>query len=226
MFGRFRVTIIDRNEIAREGMRRILSDRGLGPVDTRSDASGVRCGAGHLVVVTCADAADALAACRIVRADRPDARIAVVVDDCCSDIVVDALAAGADGILSRGITVEPLVASLHLIALGEKLIPTSVVESMPSRSRATRLVLPERTDLSAREMAVLDRIAAGRANKLISRDLGIAEGTVKVHVKSILRKLGLANRTQAALWAAERGTATPAPPPSPIATVPAGGMIQ
>ena len=222
MAGTLRIVIIDRNEIAREGLRRLLSDRGLGVVETRADALDLPADDIHLVLVTSASTSDARAACRTVRVARPAVRIVVLADECCSDLVVDALADGADGVLSRAIAVDPMIAYLHLVVLGEKVIPTSVVDDMPSRSRARRSALPDPADLSAREMAVLERIAAGRANKLISRDLGIAEGTVKVHVKSILRKLGLANRTQAALWAAGRGSV-----PAPLLTsVPIMGMVR
>lgn len=209
MFRRYRISIVDRNEIAREGLRRIFAERGVGAVDTRPDVSDLGSGMDHLIVITCADRDESLDCCRMARARYAGARIVIVVDDCCADIVMDALAAGADGVLSRFITVEPLIASLHLIALGEKVIPTCVVEEMPVRPRSPRLTSSDESDLSTRELAVLDRMAAGRPNKLISRDLGIAEGTVKVHVKSILRKLGVANRTQAALWAVDRGNVAP-----------------
>jgi two-component system nitrate/nitrite response regulator NarL len=222
MSGRLRIVIIDRNEIAREGLRRVLSDCGIGSVETCADAGDLPEGSVHLVLVTSASTADAREACRMVREARPQARIVVLADDCCSDLVVDALADGADGVLSRAIAIDPMIAYLHLVVLGEKVIPSSVVDDMPSRSRARRSAMPDPADLSVRELAVLERIAAGRANKLISRDLGIAEGTVKVHVKSILRKLGLANRTQAALWAAGRG-AVPAPL---LLSVPIMGMVQ
>jgi len=222
MSGRLRIVIIDRNEIAREGLRRTLSDCGLGVVETRPDATALPEGDIGVVLVTCSSTVDARETCRTIRDTRPEVRIVVLADDCCSDVVVDALADGADGVLSRTIAVDPMIAYLHLVVLGEKVIPTSVVDDMPSRSRARRSALPDAADLSVREMAVLERIAAGRANKLISRDLGIAEGTVKVHVKSILRKLGLANRTQAALWAAGR----PSVPAAQMMTSPIVGMVQ
>jgi len=222
MSGRLRIVIIDRNEIAREGLRRMLSDCGLGIVETRAHAGDLPDGAVHLALVTCVSTAEAREACRSVREHRPEVRIVVLADDCCSDVVVDALADGADGVLSRTIAVDPMIAYLHLVVLGEKVIPTSVVDDMPSRSRARRSALPDASDLSVREMAVLERIAAGRANKLISRDLGIAEGTVKVHVKSILRKLGLANRTQAALWAARRASV----PTAQTMASPTAGMVR
>ena len=204
MFERLVISIIDRNEIAREGLKRIFADRGFGLVETMSDAYDLTVRPAHLVVITCADHSESIEFCTIAHSRYPEARIVLVVDGCCSDVVVDALDAGADGVLSRSISIEPMIASLGLIAMGEKVIPTCIVEDLPSRSRMPRSMASDCSDLSVRELAVLDRIAAGRANKLISRDLGIAEGTVKVHVKSILRKLGLVNRTQAALWAAGR----------------------
>lgn len=206
MFRHHRISIIDRNEIAREGLRRVLLDSGVGSIETGSVVEGLVAGPGHLVLVTCADRVEAMSNCRKARKALPASRIVVLVQDCCSEIVVEAIENGADGVLSRAMPLEPMLASLHLIALGEKVIPTCVVERLPSGPRPPVSMVVDDSALSTREIAVLGRIAAGRANKLISRDLGIAEGTVKVHVKSILRKLGVANRTQAALWAAERST--------------------
>lgn len=222
MSGRLRIVIIDRNEIAREGLRRMLSDHGLGTVETMADASRIARAEPHLVLVTFSSASEAREACRVVRRSLPAARLVVLAQDCCSDVVTEALADGADGVLSRTIAIDPMIAYLHLVVLGEKVIPSSVVDDMPSRSRAMRSALPDSGDLSVRELAVLERIAAGRANKLISRDLGIAEGTVKVHVKSILRKLGVANRTQAALWATGRSAALP----PALLSVPFMGIVQ
>jgi two-component system, NarL family, nitrate/nitrite response regulator NarL len=64
-----------------------------------------------------------------------------------------------------------------------------------------------RDELTSREAEVLRRLARGQCNKLIARDLGIADATVKVHVKSLLRKLRVLNRTQAAVWAVSNGFA-------------------
>ena len=60
-------------------------------------------------------------------------------------------------------------------------------------------------DLTRRESEILDCLTAGASNKQIARDLGITEATVKIHMKSLIRKIGVRNRTQAALWAINSG---------------------
>ena len=69
----------------------------------------------------------------------------------------------------------------------------------------------EGLDLSEREMRVLELLAHGQPNKLIAAKLNIAEATAKLYLRSILRKLRVSNRTQAALWAVEHGIATESP---------------
>ncbi|MFZ3482179.1 LuxR C-terminal-related transcriptional regulator [Sphingomonas sp. 3-13AW] len=225
MYRNYKISIIDSNEIGREGLKRSFSERGFGFVETRPDAACVAPGPNHLVLVTSADQDEALAICRFVRSGYPSAKIVIAVEDCCSDIVVEAIACGADGVLSKILPLEQMLASLHLIALGEKVIPTPAIDALPARLLVIRAPASEDSCLSTRELSVLERIAAGRANKLISRDLGIAEGTVKVHVKAILRKLGLANRTQAALWAAERAGASPGDASSPHGASPTAPRV-
>jgi two-component system nitrate/nitrite response regulator NarL len=100
-------------------------------------------------------------------------------------------------------------AYLRLIAAGELILPYAMMESaMTARSVAPRdTVLPD-TLLSTREWDVARSLVAGKANKLIARELQLSEATVKVHVKSILRKLQMANRTQVAIWASCTRTAS------------------
>lgn len=117
---------------------------------------------------------------------------------------------GADGYLIRSQTPSALIASLHLAIRSEKeLLPklADAFESAPIRSLPA--IGTKRTvdtpGLSPRERDVLRCLMAGFSNKVIARQLDLCEATVKVHVKAILRKLQVLNRTQAAVWASSHG---------------------
>lgn len=114
------------------------------------------------------------------------------------------MAAGVRGFLPKCISINALDLSLQLIALGENLftVPFSVAggwedpATVPRGIEIAKLRIP----LSPREVEILQRLGEGAPNKVIARELGVAEATVKVHVKSVLRKINVSNRTQAAVW--------------------------
>jgi len=113
---------------------------------------------------------------------------------------------GAYGYVVKSISSKSLVASLQLVAMGEKVMPTSLAEALPNHSAGAHdsaYASPSfrNVGLSQREAEILAYLVSGQPNKVISRDLKISEATVKVHVKAILRKIGVQNRTQAAIWA-------------------------
>ena len=110
--------------------------------------------------------------------------------------VTEALRAGAIGYLLKDCEPDEVVAAIRAAANGHS----------PLDPRVAGALLPSRTaepgaELSAREREVLDLVAEGLANKQIARRLGIAERTVKVHVGNVFRRIGVADRTSAALWA-------------------------
>ncbi|WP_181814658.1 LuxR C-terminal-related transcriptional regulator [Sphingomonas aracearum] len=114
---------------------------------------------------------------------------------------------GISGYLTKDISSASLLTFLKLVVLGEKVLPSSLAEALPSRSAMSpgtgNLPPVSAAGLSTRELQILNYLVAGHPNKIISRELDISEATVKVHVKSILRKTGVQNRTQAAIWALE-----------------------
>jgi two-component system nitrate/nitrite response regulator NarL len=123
--------------------------------------------------------------------------------------------AGVDGFCLTASSRDVLIKSLELVMLGETILPASLVCLMlhGMRSSAAPQLPVNRAmtepnvsgsranSLSAREAEILSCIMGGAPNKVIARKLDVAEATVKVHVKAILRKVGAANRTQAAMWA-------------------------
>jgi two-component system nitrate/nitrite response regulator NarL len=130
----------------------------------------------------------------------PDAHAVVLASQQEDEVLVDALQGGADGCLYTNMSPEALVQSLRLVAMGENVFPTRIGR------RLCRQPLPaDRPRLTPRERDILRGLLAGHSNKMIANDLGTTDMTVKAQLRHLLRKLGVANRTQAALWAREQG---------------------
>lgn len=117
-----------------------------------------------------------------------------------SDDVQTALQLGVDGYLLKDMEPEQIINDIRKILRGELVISPSLA---PILARAMRKPTHEdaASDLTERELQVIHRIAEGMSNKMIGNELGIAESTVKVHVKHILGKTGLRTRVEAAVWA-------------------------
>jgi DNA-binding NarL/FixJ family response regulator len=145
-----------------------------------------------------------------LRASGSTARVIVLTSFLDDDKVLPAVRAGAAGYLLKDVEPAQLVAAIRTVDRGEALLHPVVA------ARVLReLVVPDgaparaarHESLTAREREVLALVARGRANKAIALDLGVAEKTVKTHVGNILAKLGLSDRTQAALYAVREGLA-------------------
>ena len=103
---------------------------------------------------------------------------------------------------------EALVVSLRLVDLGEKVFPTKLATMITSGQidpTAAEVRASSVKGLSKREGEIMRCLVHGESNKVIARQLGITEATVKVHLKAVLRKLNVSNRTQAAIWAVRNG---------------------
>ena len=132
-----------------------------------------------------------------IRAESPTARVIVLTTFDGDEDIYRALQAGARAYLLKGMPVEELVATIRTVHAGKMHVPGPVAAKLAERVSGQ--------ELTARELGVLERIVAGRANKEISADLFISEATVKTHINSLLGKLGVADRTHAATVAIERG---------------------
>lgn len=131
-----------------------------------------------------------------------DTRILMLTVSNAHEDVVRAMRAGADGYLLKDMEPEEILESLRTAMRGGVAISPELTALL---ARALRddggPVEPYRAGLTRREREILDLLAAGLSNKLIARELDVAVGTVKVHVKNLLRKLGLKTRLEAAIWA-------------------------
>lgn len=206
------ITLLGQVPIALEGLSRILGEHGFTVVETGSNLQELKheisanANGCHLLLID--GMVDALGSVYVVSAVSafPASRVVVLSDRFDIDVMVECFRAGCYAFIIKNISSLSLVASLRLVAMGEKVMPSSLVEALPDKTP-----LPPRTDgsnqsfeaagLSMREVQILACLVAGQSNKVISRQLGISEATVKVHVKAILRKVGVQNRTQAAIWA-------------------------
>ena len=117
------------------------------------------------------------------------------------------LNAGVSGYLLSDISRDALLHSIKLILIGEKVFATELANVWLSGGLEKKLHCAKKIDhnLTGRESEILECLLEGDSNKLIARRLEITESTVKIHMKSLLRKINVQNRTQAAIWAMESG---------------------
>jgi two-component system nitrate/nitrite response regulator NarL len=146
----------------------------------------------------------------------PQARIVALADQFDLSFVRSGHEAGVNGFCLAASAPDVLIKSLELVMLGETVLPFEVLRTFVSGASQNQehhlqgsMAEPKPSDLnacklSAREKEILGCLTQGEPNKVIARKLDITEATIKVHVKAILRKIGAANRTQAALWATQR----------------------
>ena len=132
----------------------------------------------------------------------PGTPAVVLHDTVCLATLVACFRAGAGGFLTRDITRDALLNFLELAVLGERVFPTQLAALLSDGIGRHRTPAPRTNafDLSAREIEILQCLLHGESNKVIANRLHLAEATVKVHMKSLLRKINAANRTQAAIW--------------------------
>jgi DNA-binding NarL/FixJ family response regulator len=132
-----------------------------------------------------------------IREESPAARFIVLTTFDGDEDIFRSLQAGAKAYLLKGMTVEELLSTIEAVHSGKTRIAPSIAEKLAERVSGQAL--------TGRELAVLERIVAGRANKEIASDLNISEATVKTHINNLLGKLGVTDRTQAATVALQRG---------------------
>lgn len=132
-----------------------------------------------------------------IRAEHPNARMIALTTYGGDEDIRRALAAGVQAYLTKDVLHDELLKAIRAVYAGQTYLPAAVAASLAAQ-------MP-RPDLSAREVQVLELIVRGLANKQIAYALSIAEHTVKNHVKNILSKLGVQDRTQAATAAIQRG---------------------
>jgi two-component system nitrate/nitrite response regulator NarL len=208
------VSIVNPSPISREGLRRIIVDGGIevaAAVSCVEDLEYICEADDHLVLVDVPTTIELVAALQSLCMRAPPVQVLVLVEAFDLTTMLTCFSVGAQGFAVKDVPCETLIALLRLAALGHKVMPSDLADLL--KREDCRLKVPvELCDLdvgsaklSQREHEVLCCLMAGYSNKRIARMLCVSEATVKVHVKSILRKLNVLNRTQAAMWATSRG---------------------
>lgn len=212
--------LVDSHDLSREGLKHILVGSSFRVAVAASNLCEVM---DHplgkekpALLVLCSHSGEELQTRLLVqfRDEHPQARIAVIADRYDHDDLATVLGLGVNCYLTKSISPENLFKSFDLLMLGEVIFPSMALALM--RRGFSDAAEPEDWDdgsdldaegdrppreLSSREHDILQCIVEGASNKVIARRLDIAEATVKVHIKAILRKIHVRNRTQAAVWA-------------------------
>jgi two-component system nitrate/nitrite response regulator NarL len=210
-----RVCLVGRRQLFRAGLRHILGGELFEVALEIDDLAFVReCppDCRLFVIDKPDDIRDIEDDLRWLRSSISGVRIVVLADSMEADQMAVSFAAGVDGYLLADISPVALCESLRLVEVGEKVFPSRMVTLLSSASwsgarQAARVAYADDRSLSEREVEIVSRLAGGLPNKVIAHELTITEATVKVHLKNILKKLGVANRTQAAIWAVHHGVA-------------------
>lgn len=151
---------------------------------------------------------DGVAGIRAFRAALPDIPVAIVSGTTDATAIRNALAAGAIGYLPKTLEPATVVAALRLMLAGGTYLPPELLATAAQPAEAVPADPPATGNaLTPREQEVLEHIMQGASNKEIARDLGVAEVTVKLHMRRILQKLGVRNRAGAVAVAMARGLA-------------------
>lgn len=207
-----RVVLVDDHGMVRAGLSQLLDgDSGIQVVGAASDgAEAVDLVQTQVPDVVLMDlqmpGTDGVTATRLIHELVPTAQVVILTSFSDRERIVGALDAGAIGYLLKDAEPEEILAAVRAAARGESpLHPRAARELLAARSdpHAPRDV--GRVDLSPREIEVLSLVRQGLANKQIARRLGISERTVKAHLTSCFQRIGVADRTQAALWAERNG---------------------
>ena len=198
-----RLLVVDDHPVLRQGLVALLSTvDGMEVVAQASDGQEAVDQYGlHQPDVTLMDLRlremGGVEAIRRIRAQWTAARIIVLTTFDGDEDIYRAMQAGAKAYLLKGMSVEELIDTIHAAHQGRSRIPAEIAEKL-----AERMSGPQLTN---RELGVLELIVRGRSNKEIASDLIISEATVKTHINSLLTKLNVTDRTQAATAAIQRG---------------------
>jgi two-component system nitrate/nitrite response regulator NarL len=218
---KFVTVFISKNPLLSRGFKTLLADTRFAVSDTGLEEPSPPLPRLNkqpdLIIVDASDSSEELIeTIKRLKVQQPEARVAVLANHYNVGFVRNGIDAGVDGFCLATSDREVLIIALELVMRGESILPMSLVRSMllsemtseakPDQDSPIAEPLP--TDpgmhkLSPREAEILGWLMRGEPNKVIAKKLDVTEATIKVHVKAILRKIGAANRTQAALWATE-----------------------
>jgi two-component system nitrate/nitrite response regulator NarL len=206
------VVLVGRNNLFRQGLRRLLDSSQFSVAGEARDLTALEALleeglAPDLVVAELNGCLEVdVESLREVRAIYPDIRVVVLANELCLSDMARLLKAGADGYLVNDLSAEAFSLSLLLVMKGEKALPSTLASMLANDcNTGNAAMVRAQKDLTERERQILKCLLNAYSNKHIARALSISEGTVKVHLKSLMKKIAAGNRTQAALWARNNG---------------------
>jgi DNA-binding NarL/FixJ family response regulator len=226
----FAIVLVGKSNLLREGLARILRSANFRIVASVSCADDLLPSKLQLhqplflIVHTSDDFDTAVEQIELFRDQHPGGRIAIVTDHYRLGELVSAFRAGANGYFADVMACDVFIKSIELVMMGQTVFPPAFLSFVldPEGNRLGQAAPRDENDqpilvgtentlapqLSTREKSILRCLIEGDSNKCIARKMDIAEATVKVHVKAILRKIRVQNRTQAAIWGMNNGSVT------------------
>lgn len=211
--GRKQTLLVDRSKLFREGVKTFLADSpfpAAGEATELQEAEAlIKEGiAPDIIILDFIEGSPQdLEAIRDIRQLRPDAKIVLLANDVSARKLTQALDAGIDACLVKDISSDALIKYLGLVLAGERVFPVELARMLidGKLEGGWRGSSSSHNGLSRREVEILGCLINGDPNKVIANRLQITEATVKVHLKGLLKKINVANRTQAAMWAVNNG---------------------
>jgi two-component system response regulator DevR len=206
-----RIIIVDDHEVVRLGLRTLLDRH---PDFTVIDEAGTAREAIEktlqlqpdvVVMDVRLQGGSGIEACRKIMEQAPDIKVIMLTSYAEDEILFDAISAGAAGYVLKQIGGDDLVRSIERVGRGEALLDPSLVQKLFARVReaARKEEAAAFAELTDQELRVLAQVSEGKTNREIAKALYLGEGTVRNYVSSILSKLGLTNRAEAAAYAVE-----------------------
>ncbi len=231
MSKRHGIIVVDDHPLVRKGIAQLLA------MDARLTLVGEACDHAEAVAVIAAHkpalvlldlnlaGRSGLDTLRAIRRESSGTRILVLTVSDAEEDLVAALKGGAAGYLLKDMEPEEILRDIHRALAGETVLSPRLANTLAGVLRRPRHPVAEGAPVvTDRERQIIRYVALGRSNKLVARELGIAEGTVKVHIKRLLRKLHLRSRVDIAVWAVDHGyrgetpsARMPATPPHDVA---------
>jgi len=201
-----RLLIADDQDVVRQGVKAMLTGTNINVIaEVATGQATVKCVLETEVDVVLLDVrmpdGDGLSALGRIKLDKPGLPVVLfsAFDNPAS--VARAIALGASGFLLKDCTRDDLIKAIHIAATGENVWSREKLRSVSGALRTPRLANNLEVSLSEREGEVLRQMTRGLTNKEIAQTMNISYETVKEHVQHVLRKIGLTDRTQAAVWA-------------------------
>jgi two-component system response regulator DevR len=206
-----RLLVVDDHEVVRQGLASLLNRRDTFQVVAEAGtvaeaiAAADRFKPDLVIMDVRLPDGSGIEACREIRAEHPDIRVVMLTSYPDEEAVLSAIVAGASGYLLKQVRARDLVSALEAVGRGESLLDPAVTEKVLERIRriANSSYTDEFAQLTSQERKILLLVAEGKTNKEIAADVYLSDKTVKNYVSSILSKLNLQRRAQAAAYVAK-----------------------